>query len=301
MGLRGAVCGLLSLASACAATIPKAELDRCNLGVADGNENFQPRQGPACRMVAERLTADDRPVDAVGYARKACELEDARGCQHYLALVRGQPLLRAYELPRARAAGEKACSGMVIANDGADARPEICARTAELYLDLAPSSRGDAGRLYARACTLGDTASCAQAKTLGATIEEHAVPVAAKSTVDRGATPAPASVARPASAASSVAAPVPPCHDMRACVALDVRQRNATEVVGSLRNGCDRSVKCTFCPARGNQVDRAGCRSATLAPSESKAGRESGLWYDGYNSIAYDCMDATDDRGCLGT
>jgi hypothetical protein len=296
MGLRAAVLSSLGILTACAATIPKVELDRCNLGVADGNDAFQPRQGPACRMVAERLTADDRPVDAVGYARKACELEDARGCEHYIALVRGQPLLRAYELPRARAAGEKACSGIVIAKDGADARPEICARTAELYLDLAPSSRGDAGRLYARACALGDAASCGRAKTLGATIEERPVATAPKPALVGEAPPAPASTTRPTSTAPAV----PPCHEMRACVALDVLQRNATEVVGALHNGCDRAVKCTFCPARGNQVDKAGCRSATLAPSESKAGRESGLWYDGYNSIAYDCMDASDDRGCLG-
>jgi hypothetical protein len=300
MRLAGAFLSSMGILTACAAMIPKAELDRCNLGVADGNDAFQARQGPACRMVAERLTADDRPVDAVGYARKACELEDARGCEHYLALVRGQPLLRAYELPRARAAGEKACSGMVIANDGADARPGICARTAELYLDLAPSSRGDAGRLYARACTLGDAASCGRAKTLGASIEERPVAIASK--VAGGAPPPPAPAVKPAPTASAVApAAVPQCHEMRSCVALDVRQRNATEVVGALHNGCDRAVKCTFCPARGNQVDKGGCRSATLGPNESKAGRESGLWYDGYNSIAYDCMDASDDRGCLGT
>jgi hypothetical protein len=299
LGVIGARAGLVSLLAACAAAIPRAELDRCNLGVADGNDAFPPRQGAACRMVAERLAADDRAAEAVAYARKSCELEDARGCEQYIALVRGQPSLRAYELPRARAAGEKACSGMVVANDGADARPAICARTAELYLDLAPASRGDAGRLYARACQLGDSASCTKAKTLGASFEELPAPAAAKRPNEVPAGP-PMPGPKVSSTASAAPQPVPPCHQMRACVALDVQQRNTTEVVGTARNGCDRTVKCTFCPARGTQVDKPACRSATLSPNESKAGRESGLWYEGYNSIAYDCVDANDDRGCLG-
>jgi hypothetical protein len=291
----------------CAATIPKAELDRCDLGVADGNDAFQPRQATACRMIAERLTADERPIDAAGYARKACALEDARGCDQYIALVRGQPLLRVDELPRARAAGEKACAGMVIANDGVDARPGICARTAELYLDLAPRSPTDAGRLFARACKLGDAGSCAHAKALGAGVEENAVTSAherrSRVAPTPQAMPPPAAVppTRPTAIASAPARPVPVCHEMRACVALDVEQHNATEVVGSIHNGCDRTVKCTFCPARGDQVDKWSCRSTTLVPNESKAGRESGLWYDGYNSIAYDCVDVGDDGVCLGT
>jgi hypothetical protein len=289
----------VSILAACAATVPRAELNRCNLGVADGNDAFAARQGAACRMVAERLSADERATEAVAYARKACELEDARGCEQYLALVRGQPSVRAIELPRARAAGEKACSGMVVANDGADARPVICARTAELYLDLAPSSRGDAGRLYARACQLGDSASCSRAKTLGVDMEERAAPSASKRAVE--VSPAPMVPApRLSSTASATPQAPPPCHEMRPCVALDVRQRNTTEVVGAARNGCDRTVKCTFCPARGSQVDKAACRTTTFSPNETKAGRESGLWYDGYNSIAYDCVDVNDDRGCLG-
>src|SRR5215472_10272848 len=105
---------------------------------------------------------------------------------------------------------------------------------------------------------------------------------------------------RPSASASAAIPAPPPCHEMRACVALDVRQRNTTEVVGAARNGCDRTVKCTFCPARGSQVDKSACRTATLSPNESKSGRESGLWYDGYNSIAYDCVDVNDDRGCMG-
>jgi hypothetical protein len=87
---------------------------------------------------------------------------------------------------------------------------------------------------------------------------------------------------------------------MRPCVSLEVVQRNITEIVGSLDNHCDRPVACTWCPARHDQVDRgAGCRSATLSPNERRTGREAGLWYDGYDSIAYDCMDAADARGCL--
>jgi hypothetical protein len=295
---RALAASLVPLLAACAATIPEVELHRCNLGVADGNDTFQPRQGAACRMVAERFVADDRVTEAVGYARKACELEDARGCEQYLALVRGQPSLRAYELPRARAAGEKACSGMVVANDGADARPAICARTAELYLDLAPSSRGDAGRLYARACQLGDSASCTQAKTLGVDAAER--PVQAANRPSQASPPLPMPAPKPATTASAPVPAVAPCHEMRACVALDVRQRNTSEVVGALRNGCDRAVKCTFCPSRSSQVDKAACRSVTLSPSESKVGQQAGLWYDGYNSIAYDCVDAKDDLGCLG-
>jgi hypothetical protein len=46
-------------------------------------------------------------------------------------------------------------------------------------------------------------------------------------------------------------------------------------------------------------VDRSGCHTATLAPGEKRAGQEAGLGYEGYDSIAYDCMDATDARGCL--
>jgi hypothetical protein len=50
------------LASACAATVPRAELDRCKLGIADGNEAYAARQGAACASVAKRLAADDEPV-----------------------------------------------------------------------------------------------------------------------------------------------------------------------------------------------------------------------------------------------
>lgn len=114
----------VACAVSCAATIPKAELDRCSLGVADGNESYGVRQAAACRMVAQRLAADDRPTDAMGYARKACQLEDPGGCEQYLSLARAQPTLAPDELLAARAAGEKACAGIVVGADGTDAPAE---------------------------------------------------------------------------------------------------------------------------------------------------------------------------------
>jgi len=305
--------------AACASTIPKAEIDRCNLGVADGNESFQTPQGAACGMVAQRLMADEKPSNAVGYARKSCELEDARGCEQYLALVRGQPSLQRDELVRARAAGEKACSGIVVGAAGTDARPGLCAHTAELYQDVEPRSTGDAGRLFARACKLGDTKSCARAKSLGVDMDEHPLIVtpkgkgkatgkaSASATATPGATatstPTPTatstSTSTPTPTATQTMAPAIACHEMRQCVELDVQQRNTNEVVGTIANHCDRSVACTWCPAKGDQIDRAACRSATLGQNESKAGREGGLWFDGFTAIAYDCTDVSDNKGCL--
>jgi hypothetical protein len=67
------VCALFAGAgagsAACAGGIPQAELNRCRLGVADGNDGFPARQGAACRMVAQRLASDDKPNDAMGFAR----------------------------------------------------------------------------------------------------------------------------------------------------------------------------------------------------------------------------------------
>ncbi|HEY5243812.1 MAG TPA: hypothetical protein VIJ22_20165, partial [Polyangiaceae bacterium] len=60
----------LLMGAACAATVPRAELDRCTLGVADGNDAMTMRQGAACTMVAKRLAADEQPAPALGYARK---------------------------------------------------------------------------------------------------------------------------------------------------------------------------------------------------------------------------------------
>jgi hypothetical protein len=69
--------------------------------------------------------------------------------------------------------------------------------------------------------------------------------------------------------------------------------------MGTIANHCDTAVACAWCPSRGDQVDKSACRTTNLAPGESKAGREAGLWFEGYNAMAYDCMAAADDRGCL--
>lgn len=303
------VVGLASLA-ACASSIPRAEIDRCNLGTADGNDALLVRQGAACRMIAQRLASEEKSRDAMGFARKACELEDARGCEQYLALVRAQSNLPADDLQHARATGEKACAGIVVAQDGVDRRPAICVAVAELYLDLEPKSRQDAGRMYLRACKLGENRSCARAKWLGVAPEERA----AAKTVSKSSPPpppplppppAPTSVPMPPGANAplptsvATAAPAVACHEMKSCVALDVHQRNTTEVVGTIASHCDRAALCQWCPAKGSEVDKSQCRTATLAPNETKTGREAGLWYDGFTAIAYDCVDAKDDKGCL--
>jgi hypothetical protein len=289
---------LMALAG-CAATIPKAEVDRCSRGVADGNDAYRVGQGAACRMVAQRLAQNDQATEALGFARKSCQLEDARGCEEYLALVRAQPSLRPDELQGARAAGEKACAGIVVASDGADARPVICAGTAELYLDVEPRSPTDAGRLYARACGLGDDKSCTRAKSLG--VDPGASKVAAGPKEALPALP-PQPLPRPTTSppVAATAPPAPACHEMRTCVTLEVKQRNTSEVVGTITNHCDRPVQCTWCASRGDQVDKAKCASSTLGPNESKTGRESGLWFEGYTAMAYDCSDASDDRRCNG-
>ncbi len=281
--------------AACASSIPKVELDRCSLGVADGNEGYRTRQGAACGLVAQRLAADEKPKEAMGYARKACQLEDSVGCNEYLALARAQPSLPPDELLNARAAGEKACAGMVVGADGTDARPELCARTAELYLDVEPRSRSDAGRLYARACKLGDARTCARAKALGVDPDAQTAANAPKARPLPLAPPRPQPPATPA----ATSPPPPPCHEMRACVSLELEQRNTNEVMGTLANHCDRAVSCTWCPSRGDQIDKSVCRTTNLAPAESKSGREAGLWFEGFNAMAYDCMDAADDRACL--
>jgi hypothetical protein len=287
----------LMMLVSCAATIPKAELDRCSRGVADGNDAFQMRQGAACRMVAQRLAADDNPTAAMGYASKACQLQDARGCEQYLALARGRPSLPPDELLRARTAGEKACAGMVVDAEGTDARPGICVRTAELYLDVEPRSRGDAGRLYARACSLGDDKSCGRAKTLGVEPEDRA---ASSKAPPNSPVPPPPPKPIPGVTGPLPAAQATTCHSMRSCVALDVHKRG-TEVVGTLTNHCDSAVSCSFCPAQGDRVEKGtACRTTSLARDESKTGRDAGLWYQGYTAIAYDCMDANDERGCSG-
>ena len=296
MGRPALAACVVAVLGGCAATVPKAELDRCTLGIADGNEGLSLEQGPACRSVANRLAADDQRQAAVGYARRACQLEDARGCEVYLALVRAQSPPDEGELQSARADGEKACAGIVVSADGVDARPSVCAKTAELYLSLEPKSPRDAGRLYERACSLGDAVSCARAGALGVT-PPAARPAPAPLPAPL-APPVPMPARTPTPMGTTTTTKVPVCHDLRACVALDVREHNTTEIVGTLTNHCDRAVLCSFCPARGGTADRAGCRTVTIAPGEAKSGKADGLWYDGYTGIAYDCSDAADDRSC---
>jgi hypothetical protein len=309
LGLVVALAGVAAVGSSCAATIPQAEIDRCSRGTSDGNDAYTVRQGAACRMVAQRLAADDKPADAMDYARKACQLEDASGCEQYLSLARARATLPPGDLAAARAAGEKACAGIVVGGDGADARPVLCVRTAELYLDVEPASKSDAGRLYARACKLGDHKACDRATALGVDVEEHAAPAPAPEAEvaplpqRRRAPPPPVPSARAAPAAAGVTVagppPPPPCHEMRDCVTLELRQRNFSEVVGTLTSHCDHPVSCTWCPSKGDQLDKSACRSTTVGPGESKAGKDAGLWYDGYNAMAYDCMDVGDDTRCL--
>ncbi len=290
------VLGLAALAG-CGSAIPKAELDRCKLGVADGNDTYAVRQGAACGIVARRLADDDRITPAISYARKACELEDARGCAEYLGLVRTHPARAPDELLRARTAGEKACAGMVVGSDRTDARPEICADAAELY-EVDPRSPSDAGRLYARACKLGDATSCARAKNLGASVEDAAANGA--SAPPMPPLPAPRSSLPPPAPHASSPIVESACHDMRECVSLALKQRNFTEVVGTMTSHCDRPAFCKWCPAKAQQADKNACRSGTLAPGETKSGQEGGLWFDGYDSMAFDCTAVGDSPACLG-
>jgi hypothetical protein len=298
-------CALL----ACASSIPKAELDRCKLGVADGNDAYTVRQGAACGVIAKRLLDDDQPLQALEYARKACDLEDARGCGEYLTLVRQRPALGPDELRRARTEGEKACAGMVVGESGTDGRPEICEDTAELY-EVDPRSLPDAARLYGRACKLGLARTCAHAKSLGGSdvVEEDEPRPREKKTAS--APPPPPMPTLPPPRPVLPVPPPPPrgpstlvdssCHDMRECVSLELRQRNITEVVGTMVSHCDKPVVCKWCPAKAQQPDKNACRQATLAPGETRSGTEGGLWYDGYDSMGYDCTAVGDSQACLG-
>jgi hypothetical protein len=296
----------LSLLAACASSIPKAELDRCKLGVADGNDAYMVRQAAACGLIARHLADDQQIAAAIPYARKACQLEDAHGCEEYLTLVHERPTLGPDELSHARAAGEKACDGMVVAADGTDARPGLCEETAELF-ELDPPSPKDAGRFYARACKLGNDRGCTSAKRLGASVETEEAPPPAKATK---APPPPPMPAIPPPRPPIQLPPAPPrastsiveasCHEMRDCVTLELRQRNITEVVGTMTSRCGQPVLCKWCPAKQQQVDKNACHTATLQPGDSKSGQEGGLWYDGYDSMGYDCMAVGDSPACMG-
>jgi hypothetical protein len=306
--LRFSSCAALLLSlSACGSAIPKAELDRCKLGISDGNDAYTVRQGTACNLVARQLADDNQPLAAIGYARKACELEDALGCEEYLTIVRQRPALGPDDLMSARAAGEKACAGMVVGLSGTDARPELCEDTAELY-EVDPRSTSDAARLYVRACRLGRERSCVRAKSLGASVEEEPVAPAPPAKTAHATPPSMPTLPPP-----RPVIPLPPptprpsativdsaCHDMRECVSLELKQRNFTEVVGTMVSHCAGPVVCKWCPAKAQQPDRNACRTGSLGPGETKSGQEGGLWFDGYDSMAYDCTAVGDSPACLG-
>jgi hypothetical protein len=281
----------MALVVACAPVVPPAAANRCKLGMSDGNDEYTARQGAACRVVAQSLVSDDQPNAAVSFARKACDLQDAAGCVLYLTLARGQ----ASELSRARSTGEKACDGMVVSADGTDPRPRLCFLTGELYDELEPRSPSDAGRLYARACKLGDDRGCPRATSLG--VDPNPPPPVATKPASR---PAPTAVPAPPPTSTVVTQVLAPaCHEMRGCVALDVQQRNSNEVVGTVVNHCDHSVVCRWCPAHATQVEKTLCHSGTLSAGESRTGTQWGLWYQGYDAMAYDCIDEHDPQGCL--
>jgi hypothetical protein len=280
---------------ACAEAVPQSALDRCKLGFADGNDQYVVRQNAACRIVALALAADEKPVPALSFARKACDMQDPSGCVLYLSLSRSRPA----ELARARTTGEKACDGMVVSSDGGDARPRLCFLTAQLYDEVEPRSADTAGQLYAKACRLGDDRGCPRARGLG--VDPDAQAAAAKPPpppAPRTAPPPPPPPPAPTSAVvSQVLAPA--CHEMKPCVSLDLQQRNTSEVVGTLTNKCDHTALCHWCPSKGTQIDRTQCRSGTLAPGETRTGQQWGLWFDGYNALAYDCTEEHDPPACL--
>ena len=280
--------------AACAGTVPQAALSRCTLGVSDGNDAYLTRQGAACRVVAHALVTDEKPGPALSFARKACDLQDPAGCVLYLDLARQQPS----ELTRARSMGEKACDGMVVSADGTDSRPRLCFAAGELYDELEPRAADVAGRLYARACRLGDARGCPRATALGADIDP--APAATAKAPPPRPMPPPAPTPTQASTSAVVTQVLAPaCHEMRGCVALDLQQRNANEVVGTITNHCDHTVMCSWCPAKGSAVEKTLCHTGTLAAGETRTGTQWGLWYEGYNAMAYDCIDEHDAKGCL--
>lgn len=313
------------LAAHCA-TVTREQLDRCLLASAAADEAHRAVMGAACRMTAERFAEQERPREAVLCARKACELGDARGCGDYLWLTHEDPALEPASLVAARATGERACDGDAMTDEqGRDLRALLCERTALLYRDRVPIDAAAAGRMYLRGCKLGDDSACRHAQALGlarsaVTARDVAaatdVPPAAAPAAPaaRAGTPAPASAAAPQSpqssglqdaAAAAVPAPVSraplrgACHDMHDCVTLSLWARSDEgDLVGTLTSHCERRATCTWCPARGETVDRSACGSATLAPGERKYGQSDGLYYKGFSAIAYDCTDAEDDPRC---
>jgi hypothetical protein len=287
----GLAVSLVALA-ACAEAVPQSALVRCKLGLSDGNDLYTVRQPAACRIVAQALAADDKPLTAVSFARKACDMQDPAGCVLYLTLSRAEPA----ELTRARATGEKACDGMVVSSDGTDARPRLCFLTGELYDELEPRSVDQAAHLYAKACKLGDDRGCPRARAMGVDPDAQAAGAKPPPPAPRAAA-APPPPAPTATVVTQVMAPA--CHEMKPCVSLDLQQRNTSEVVGTMTNRCDHTALCHWCPAKGSQVDKTQCHAGTLAPGETRTGTQWGLWYDGYNAMAYDCTEEHDPPACL--
>lgn len=283
------------LVLACAEAVPRSALNRCNQGMSDGNDGYAVRQGAACRIVAHALVADDKPSSALSFASKACDLQDPQGCVLYLTLARAHPT----EITRARATGEKACDGLVVSSDGTDARPRLCFLTAELYDEIEPRSADLAGRLYGRACKLGDDRACPRARALGVDPDAQ-VAKADKPAPKPTATAAPPPPPKPAPTSTVVTQVLSPaCHSLRSCVTLEVMQKNVSEVEGTLKNQCDHAAVCHWCPSRGTNIDRSACRGGTLQPGESRTGTPWGLRYDGYDALAYDCIGDTDPPACL--
>jgi hypothetical protein len=302
------------LAAHCATTVSREQLDRCLLTSASGDDAHREVLGAACRTTAERFAEESRPREAVACARKACELGDALGCGHYLWLTHEDPALEPARLAAARATGERSCEGDAMTDDrGRDLRILLCERTALLYLDRVPIDASLAGRMYLRACKLGDDSACRHAQALGigrSAIAARDVPAASE--VPPAAAPstppgAPAAAVTPAAPAPATAAPPPTsraplrgaCHDMHGCVTLSLWARSEEgDLVGTLTSHCERAATCTWCPAQGDAVDRSACRSATLGPGERRYGQSDGLYYKGFSAIAYDCSDADDDARC---
>ena len=91
----------------------------------------------------------------------------------------------------------------------------------------------------------------------------------------------------------------PACHEMRGCVALDVQQRNAREVVGTITNHCDHTVAVQVVPVARPAGREDPLPLGTLTPERARTGTQWGLWYEGYDAMGYDCIDEHDAPGCL--
>jgi hypothetical protein len=320
---RGPVFVAIVVMAAHCATVTREQLDRCLRAPTALDDAHRAVLGAACRTTAEQIAGEGRPREAVACARKACELGDARGCGHYLWLTHEDPALEPSSLAAARATGERACENDAMSDDqGRDLRILLCERTALLYRDRDPIDAASAARMYLRACKLGDDVACRHAQALGIgrsaqTARDVATAAAASDVApavapadpaartDRAApaTAVPQSSGLPDAAAGPATASRAPlrgaCHDMHDCVTLSLWARSEEgDLVGTLTSHCERRVACTWCPARGDSVDRSACGSATLAPGERRYGQSDGLYYKGFSAIAYDCSDADDDARC---